>query len=139
MKIVVNRCFGGFGLSHKAIMRYAELKNIALYLITEVIDGNGSIDFTKFRYCEYDENDIFGNYYITEPLLKNGGYKEKSWFSHRDIKRDDSILVQVVEELGADANGMCADLDITEIPDGIEWEIEEYDGREWISESHRTW
>jgi len=139
MKIVVNKCFGGFGLSHKAIMRYAELKNITLYLITEVRYDNGSIDFTRFRYCEHDENNIFGNYYITKPLLKNGGYKEKSWFSHHEIERNDPILVQVIEELGSGANGRFANLNIVEIPDDIEWEIEEYDGQEWVSESHMTW
>ena len=36
-------------------------------------------------------------------------------------------------------NGKHATLKIVKIPDGVEWEIEEYDGREWISEKHRTW
>ena len=31
MKVVINACYGGFGLSHKAIMRYAELKGFKLY------------------------------------------------------------------------------------------------------------
>jgi len=30
-------------------------------------------------------------------------------------------------------------LRIIEIPDGVEWQIEEYDGDEWIAEKHRTW
>ena len=30
-------------------------------------------------------------------------------------------------------------LGIVEIPDGVEWEIEEYDGDEWVSEKHRKW
>ena len=60
-------------------------------------------------------------------------------FYANDISRDDSNLVKVVEELGKKANGDSSKLKIAEIPDGIEWEIEEYDGIEWISEKHRTW
>jgi hypothetical protein len=25
------------------------------------------------------------------------------------------------------------------VPDGVEWTVEEYDGREWVAEVHRTW
>jgi hypothetical protein len=28
---------------------------------------------------------------------------------------------------------------VVEIPDGVEWEIAEYDGLEWVAEKHRTW
>jgi hypothetical protein len=28
---------------------------------------------------------------------------------------------------------------VVEIPDGIEWSIQEYDGLEWVAEKHRTW
>ena len=31
MKIVINSCFGGFGLSEAAVMRYAEIKGITIY------------------------------------------------------------------------------------------------------------
>lgn len=30
MKVVINKCYGGFSLSEKAILRYAEIKNINL-------------------------------------------------------------------------------------------------------------
>jgi hypothetical protein len=48
-------------------------------------------------------------------------------------------LVQVVEELGKEANGNYAKLEIIEIPDDVDWEIDEYDGMEHIAEKHRTW
>ena len=32
-----------------------------------------------------------------------------------------------------------SDLKVVEIPDDVEWEIEEYDGNEWVSEVHRCW
>ena len=42
-EIVINKCYGGFGLSHKAIMRYAELKGFELYCYTEKRDSNGRL------------------------------------------------------------------------------------------------
>lgn len=55
------------------------------------------------------------------------------------IPRDDPRLVAVVEEMGDAASGPHARLKVIEIPDDIEWMIEEYDGFEWISEAYRTW
>ena len=89
MKIVINRCYGGFGLSDVALTRYKNESG----------------------------NDI----------------------SQWSIPRNDAILVTIVEELGEDSWGYCAELKVVEIPDGIEWEIGEYDGIEWIAEAHRKW
>lgn len=53
--------------------------------------------------------------------------------------RTDPVLVRVVEELGEEANDSYSELKIVEIPDNVEWQIEEYDGAEWVAEKHRTW
>lgn len=55
------------------------------------------------------------------------------------IPRDDPALVQVVKELGKEADGCRSALVIVEIPDGVEWQIEEYDGYEHVAEKHRIW
>jgi hypothetical protein len=89
MKIVINRCYGGFGLSDVALTRYKNESG----------------------------NDV----------------------SYWNIPRNDAILVNIVEELGEDSWGGCAELKVVEIPDGIEWEIDEYDGIEWVAEAHRKW
>jgi hypothetical protein len=47
--------------------------------------------------------------------------------------------VAVVEELGARANGRHAELKVVEIPANVDWEIDEYDGAEWVAEKHRIW
>mgnify|MGYP003331641397 FL=1 len=69
---------------------------------------------------------------------KHAGITDDNWYSG-DVERDDSILVSIVRELGAAANGSCANLKIVEIPAEVEWQIEEYDGREWVAEKHRIW
>jgi len=65
-------------------------------------------------------------------------YWQEDW-SYYDIERNDQYLVRVVEELGDDANGRFAELKIVDIPDEVEWQLEEYDGLEWVAEKHRTW
>ncbi len=139
MKIVINSCFGGFGISHKAVMRYAELSNIKLYPYLDDITVN-----------IYKDKAVIGNpelmhHYSTIPiegLEKNRfGYTHPNdtYWTDRDIKRDDKILIQVITELGKEANGNHAELTIVDIPDDVDWTIEEYDGAEHIAEKHRTW
>jgi hypothetical protein len=59
------------------------------------------------------------------------------------IARDDPLLVKAVKELigtYADSpHSTYIDLAIIKIPDGVEWQIDEYDGQEWVAEKHRTW
>ena len=47
--------------------------------------------------------------------------------------------MKCVETLGDKASGNSARLRIVEIPDDVEWKIEEYDGYEHVAEVHRTW
>lgn len=51
-------------------------------------------------------------------------------------KRDDPVLVKVVEELGAEANGRCSKLKIETVRDQEGWyfDITEDDGIEYIQE-----
>ena len=66
------------------------------------------------------------------------GITDNDFFYH-DIPRDDPYLVQIIKEMGKDADGTYANLKIVEIPGDVDWEIGEYDGREWVAEKHRTW
>jgi hypothetical protein len=72
-------------------------------------------------------------------LAKKGMTQPVSEFFDRDLNRDDPVLVAVVEELGTSADTRMSELRVVEIPDDVEWQIEEYDGSEWVAEKHRTW
>ena len=132
-EIVINKCFGGFGLSHKAIMRYAELKGIKLYVEKDEYSFNS---YYKVPPAEYKK-------YYEKWRKEDGDYRRinaKDWcFNDGDIKRDDEELINVVKELGSEANGKCAKLEIVKIPFEVDWEIDEYDGMETIREKHRSW
>ena len=129
MKIVINRCYGGFGLSKEAVMRYAELAGMTLYH-----KGDSLCDhYYKVPVDEYKR------LYEEAQKTRSYGVINELYFSDRQIGRDDPLLVQVVEELGEMSWDRCAELKVVEIPDDIEWEIKEYDGMESIAEAHRTW
>jgi len=76
---------------------------------------------------------------VKRHYYRNGIKDNDHSFWDRNIPRDCPHLVKVVTTLGSKACGRFAELAIVEIPADIEWEIEEYDGKEWIAEKHRTW
>lgn len=118
-KVVYNACYGGFGLSKEAVLRYAELKGIKLYEYVDPKFGNmGFHMWTKVPQEEYDK--------MTREE------QNKVWFNDSDIERTDPILVQVVEELGDKANGRCAKLAVQDLPKGTMYRIDEYDGYESV-------
>lgn len=91
MKILINKCYGGFGYS------------------------------TEFR-CEY---------------LKRTGIEIPLY---SDDLRSDPTIISLFEELGSErSSGNYSRLKLIEIPDDVEYSIEEYDGKEWVAEVHRTW
>lgn len=112
-KIVYNKCYGGFSLSKKAVERYFQLMGWGLVVVKE----------------EYGWEHYHRKY--------NG---ESFYFYSRNLERDDPILVQVVEELGEDSYGECAELAIREVPVGTKYRIDEYDGKECvITDDEQVW
>ena len=113
MKIVINSDYGGFSLSDKAVLEYGKRKGLNL-----IKDENTNWNISIF----YKDSITPENY-----------------FCEREIPRNDLDLVAVVENLGESANGFAASLKIVEIPEDVDWCVEENDGREWVAEKHRTW
>lgn len=145
MKLVINKCYGGFGLSANAIKRIAELGSTALEItdVKEYFGGNHEkwADTWGKRYQEELAQSVdIGDGFMAD---KHGStlYKDgKAYSFPRDDKsRTDPILVQVVEEMGDVANGGFARLKVVEIPDGTQWELSEYDGIERVHEVHNSW
>lgn len=112
-RIVINGCHGGATLSLKGIERMIELGH----------------DYVRRYKAEFDEAH-------RDDELMRGYY---SLHCMDELKRDDPILVQVVDELGPEASHQIGKLYVVDIPDGVNWTIEEYDGWEWIAETHRRW
>jgi len=102
MKVVLNKCFGGFSVTEEV------LKELKLNW-----KGYGYLDNETFN---IDDN--------------------RNWEAYRAHPD----LIKAIEKIGVEnAGGACAELEIIEIPDGIEWYISDYDGIETLHEQHRSW
>lgn len=111
MKVVINKCYGGFSLSRRAVLLARELSG----------------------------NPEWGGPTIKGDVYSDGTVCDENYGSLRGVERNDPTLVAVVEKLGSAAGGRYASLKVVEIPDGVSFRVEEYDGQEWIAEDHRTW
>jgi len=84
-------------------------------------------------------NVCYGGFSLSEEAYKFLGLEWDRYGYAYDKNRDNPELIQCIENLGKKANGRCAELKIVEIPEDVDYEIQEYDGSEWIAEKHRTW
>jgi len=110
--IVYNACYGGFSLSHEAVLKYLEYKGVPVYPAKE-----------RWGYI----------YYLSPWEGKKGTeLANLPSFYDRDVSRHDQTLVRVVREMGEKANGNCAKLAIEEVNKGTLYRIDEYDGYESV-------
>lgn len=111
-KIVINKSYERFCLSHKAFLCLRDLGQQEALKET---------DLGAYWPSGVDSRD---------PSLNQCGTL---------IPRDDEKLVRVVEELGGEANGHGAELKVVVIPDDVRWVVLKTDGIEHVSEVHRSW
>ena len=132
MKIIINSCYGGFSLSPKGEQRYLELKGQKSYFYkqSEYNWQNGKTEFTRIDNID----DVPGLFFYCTTYDQGASIPDypEDIFHSRDLKRSDPILVQVVEELGPESFGKCAELEIVDIDKGRWFKIDEYDGYESI-------
>jgi len=111
-KIIINKSYDEFCVSHKAFLRLRELGQ------REALQEPDRSEYWPAAAGP------------REPSLNQYG---------KLIPRDDQTLVRVVEELQEAANGHAAALKVVAIPDEVKWLITKAEGGEQVSEVHRTW
>ena len=104
---------------------------VAISSLSKEFASKGLDNMTKVVY-----NGCYGGFGLSnaawERYVELGGKAENEY----DISRTDPVLVQVVEELKEEADGLCADLHIEELEAGTRYRIKEYDGLEYIETEH---
>lgn len=133
MKILLNKCFGGFDLSEEAYRLYAKKKGFKIYKYKS--DVSGHYPNTKWIYKYADDNSLFVQYFTkdfgTNIEISNEDYEKYSLYL-RNEERLNPILIEVVEELGEKASGRFGKIELFEIPDNVDYQIDEYDGVETL-------
>ena len=131
MKIILNKCYGGFDVSDKAYELYAEKKGISLYCYWD-----------NYKNGKMQKGSGLVTYYFTKDFGDSVEKDKIDWSAYLYLDsehRDDPILIEVVEELGKKASGSCGNLVVVEIPDGMDYVIDDYDGIETLHENVRVW
>lgn len=118
MKVAINTKNTKYKLSDKQIERYALLKG---YTFKRKFNDISLSDIPP----GFIKEDFM--WYSTTYLLNDTPFDPYS------IPRNDPTLIQIIE-----SSPECL-IDIVEIPDDIDFIIENCNGIEWISEKHRTW
>ena len=142
-KVAINVKHGGFGLSDAAYKKLIEWGvPVRPYVWQQRNPETG-----KYDQPEANDGEIIFDRDITPPkpgeegldaaMRRLSGRYWETWI--RSDNRDHPLVVRVIEELGPQSWGRFSELKVVEIPEDVEYTIEEYDGLEWIAEAHRTW
>lgn len=148
MKVVINRCYGGFSLSTKAVEMVMNKKGLDCfrYVQTKYNNKDGVDEFT--RYNRFEAEEYMNQELSLDKLLlvyhyaRDLGEKveelvDEGFWCEKYLERDDADLVAVAEELGEKANGKTAKLKVVEIDDDMKWCIESCKGVETICKARR--
>lgn len=149
IKIAINNCYGGFSLSPEGVWWLYDAQSELIELIpVEEYWGNS---FSN-KYSGIDRRASLERWreYLLNPNNPERSrtfitvFTEDEKYVILDEVRDQENrahpdLIACIEALGKMANGAHAAIKIKEIPDNVDWQIEEYDGLEHIAEKHRTW
>ena len=141
MKVVINKCYGGFELSTKTLTHLIITKPDSQILITQSIVDYYGPNFTSESKEEYTE-EVAPNLF-TDKLFQKEFYNPTTdtitILEPYNLDRTHPDLIELVETFQDEANGEHSQLKIVEIPDDVDFIIEDYDGLECIAEKHRTW
>ena len=123
MKIAINKCYGGFSVNNK-VAKILKEKGVKVTFAGEKYpDGSGPKKSFGEEETHHFSNEDFG--------IESDNYN--TW-------RADKRLIDSIEEVGEkNSGGRLASISIIDIPDDINWEIDEYDGIESVHEEHRSW
>lgn len=114
-RVVINNQYGGFGLTYQAQIEYLTRAGVE-YQLKDREDRHSNL--------------THGPYIV----LPNGEH-----WNHKQVERDDPVLVELVQEWGQKAASDFCHFKIVKIPGDVSWIIDEYDGLEWVAEQHRKW
>ena len=140
-RIAVNKCYGGFSISAEALVELVKMKS-------DVIESMSLKDYTG----DQSTMDEYKAHHTYASFKKIGGFEAEEYGvlhkdnmvyflkdKHDNETRTHKDLIYVIEKMGEKSWGRCSQLDIVEIPDNVNWEIDEYDGMESVDEVHRSW
>ena len=136
MKVILNKSYGGFSVSQKGYIAYAKKAGIDLYCY----ERTDSKTYTRVDDPKTGHSALYS--WFTKNHGKTVSSEKLDWsdcFYLNSDKREDPILISVVEELGDEVNTIYSNLKVVDIPDDMDYVIDDYDGVETLHERVREW
>jgi len=121
MKIVLNKCYGGFHISDEGYEWLLKNKNWKCTTLGK--DGEWKNSNAKI-YKSEEDIPFGGKYYFTSD--------DRGFRTNKDV-------IEMVKILKEKASFQTSKIEIIEIPDNVDYEIEEHAGIEHVAEKHNTW
>ena len=138
-KVVINACFGGFGLSTLAEQTLLEKKNIKYITKTESKYGMDNTYFYNADIVNSKKYQHLEQLEWSSLSVEDRQYLNSAHINMSELERHDKDLIEVVEQLGAAASSRYAKLEVEEI-EGNKYQVNEYDGSESIiTPDEQTW
>lgn len=146
-KVIINKCFGGYGFVPFTIQQYADAKGIKLYWYTRDCSrdvGRAKEALISTTIDEINQrDDLLMDVY---PIMRDmGDAFILAWGENSDLifemppkemSRVDPVLIEIIERYGDQNVHGCYAPKVVEVPDGVAWVVEEYDGFESLHEAH---
>ena len=136
-KIVINNCYGGFGLSPKAIAFILKQRNpdIELWYYKKTFDDR-SLRYTYNIVEDVESASYVSLKYLGDTIEGVGTdlirIEDNFVFSHQiNLQRHDPLLIKTVETLGDEADDTFSELKVVDV-DTDRYIIKEYDGLEEV-------
>jgi hypothetical protein len=119
MKVILNKCFGGFGVSEMGI-RHCREKGAA--------------------WAQWPNSYLKGEFFSEDDGSPSAMTCDSAWVAEgREAgARECPHLIALIES-GAYKDDHCSRLKVVEIPDGVTYEIDDYDGQESIGQPRTVW
>ena len=126
-RVVYNACYGGFGL-HEDVVKWVRENEDQL-----------SNEYSDEAVEDLADVTISGEYY-SDGSGPKGDYM--NYIHGHEVERDNELLADVVAgetAYNGDINGSSASsLRVAEVPNGVDWTIDERDGQETVKERTQT-
>lgn len=134
MKVILNKCYGGFQPSALAYNEHAKRNGIELFWYHSV--GINDYKLTNEpEFFDYPISKYFGR------RIKRGDIDWGCVYHLNEASREDSDLIDIVEKYGERASSCVSNLVVVEIPDDLagRYIVDEHDGFETLHEMVQEW
>ena len=140
-KVILNKDYGGFGVSALAHQMYAKKKfgrELFIYSGGDFSEGLRAVHYTKVSVDDFNKRHSLMYFYsftdLGQEINLNLSLDDNiETLNITSDYREDPLLIEIVEELGEKANDSFSTLKVVEIPDELangNYMIDNYDGIE---------